>query len=346
MVPSPGGRQLVRSILVGVGLASAAGPTAAQDQDRDALRGCGEDMRPVAGVVADLLSRTPLPLPGATVTLHAPAQFVSQIVGQGTAGVGGRFRICVEAVGEDWEAVARLDTLESSPRPVGPDGVDTLYVPWSEPVTIRGRVTAQGTGQPVPAARVAIRERRVRAVTDDEGAFTLRGVGGGSLVVTTEGLGYAPRTDTIVAPSGATLELDIAVGPEALELEPLVVTARAAPSTRMRGTRELGMTADEVEAVLHRSIDFLPMLRQANIPGLLIRDDGRGRACVEFLRSSGDCAMVQVFVNGIRVSDPYTFVSSIDPLTVEEFIVLRPAFAQFQYMGPLTPNGVLDIVLK
>ncbi|MDX1647063.1 MAG: carboxypeptidase-like regulatory domain-containing protein [Longimicrobiales bacterium] len=281
------------------------------------------------------------------MTLRAPAEFVHQIVGQGTAGEGGRYRICVAGVGEDWDAVARLDTLESSPRPVGTDGADTLYIRWSEPVSIRGRVTVQTTGQPVPGARVSIREGRVRAVTDDEGRFAFRGVGGGPLVLETLGLGYAPRTDTVLAASGAEIDLRITLGEEALELEPIVVTARTPPSTRMRGTRQLGMTAEEVDAVLHRSIDFLSLLRRANIPGLLIRGgEGGTGACIEFLRAAGDCAMLQVFVNGVRVSDPHTFVSTIDPVSVREFVVLRPAFAQFQYMGPLTQNGVLDIVLR
>ena len=88
------------------------------------------------------------------------------------------------------------------------------------------------------------------------------------------------------------------------------------------------------------------MLRQANIAGLLVTGDGPDGPCVQFLRSSGDCAMVQVFVNGVRVSNPGLMVATIDPVMISEFIVLRPAFAQFQYMGPLTSNGVLDIILK
>lgn len=325
-----------------LGFASIAGPAVAQVPDTP--QPCREGTTPVSGVVADLLSR--VPLAGATVTLHAPAEFVDQIVGQGKAGIGGRYRICVDGIGDDWHAVATLDTLESGPRPVAADGMDTLYIPWSQPVTIRGIVTVQGSGAPVPDARITIEDRQVRGITDDDGRFALRGVGGGSLVIVTEGLGYAPRTDTLLAPSGATLELEIGVGEQAIELEPLVVTARAAPSTRIRGGRGLGMTAEEVEAVLHRSIDFVSMLRQAHIPGLLIRNDGRGRTCIEFLRSSGDCAMVQVFVNGIRIGNPHDFVSTIDPVSVREFLVLRPAFAQLQYMGPLTQNGVLDITLK
>lgn len=340
-------RATVGSLLGGLGLAllSLAAPVSSQAPPTPGST-CPDGRVPVTGVVSDLLSR--VPLPGATVTLRAPAEFVYQIVGQGTAGAGGRYRICVPSVGAEWSAVAALDTLESSPRPVGAGGgVDTLYVPWSDPVTLVGTVTVQGTGAPVEGARVTIEDRRVRAVTDAEGRFSLRGVGGGPLVITVSGLGYAPRSDTIIAASGAHMELDISVGEEAIELDPVIVTARSAPSTRVRGGRELGMTAPEVAAVLHRSVDFLSLLRQANIPGLLVRGgDGGEAACIEFLRAAGDCAMLQVFVNGIRVSDPYTFVNSIDPVSVKEFIVLRPALAQFQYMGPLTQNGVLDIILK
>ena len=309
---------------------------------------CGPDARgvEVAGAVADMLSRRPLA--GAVVTLRAPAAFVHQIIGRSQAGVEGRFVFCAEAVGEGWDVIAELDSLSSREVPVGPQGqVDTLYIAWSEPVSLAGTVRVQGGDAPVPGARITIEDRPVRGLTDDEGRFSLRGLGAGPLVVTTSHIAYAPRVDTILAESGASLSLDIRLGHEAVELDPIVVTARRPPTTRMRGTRELGMTASEVAEALPRSIDFLALLRQANIPGLIIqRTAGPDGICVEFLRASGGCAMLQVFVNGIRVSNPGVMLLSLDPVMVEEFIVLRPAFAQFQYMGPLTPNGVIDIILK
>ena len=325
-----------------VGLAVAM-PLGAQGAADGAA--CAQNQTRITGAVADMLSRRPLP--GTTVTLYAPAPFVDRIVARGTAAAAGVYSLCVDGIGEGWRVVAQLDTLESRPVSVGPAGVtDTLYLAWSQPATISGRVRVQGSDRSVEAARVTIEGRPVRVITDRDGRFTMRGVGAGPLVVTTSHIGYAVRADTLLAASGANIELDITLGEEAIALDPIVVTVRTPPSLRLRDTHALGMTPVEVAAALPRSIDFVSMLRQANVPGLVVSGDGPDGPCVQFMRSSGGCAMVQVFVNGMRVSNPGLMVASIDPTMVSEFIVLRPAFAQFQYMGPLTENGVLDIILK
>jgi hypothetical protein len=307
---------------------------------------CGVGQIGVTGTVADMLSRRPLP--GTSVTLEAPASFVQQIVARGTAGAGGDYTLCVDRIGEGWQVYAELDTLVSRAVPVTAGApVDTLYVPWSEPVTLTGSVRVQGSDEPLESARISLEGRPVRALTDGEGRFTIRGIGAGPLVITTSHIGYAARVDTILAESGANIGLEITLGEQAIELDPIVVTARRPPSVRDRTAHALGMTREQVAAALPRSIDFVSMLRQANVPGLTIGADGPDGPCVEFFRSGlGGCSMVQVFVNGNLIMNPGLMVATVDPAMVEEFIVLRPAFAQFQYMGPLTENGVLDIILK
>jgi hypothetical protein len=334
----------VGRILTTLFVLSGGVPALAQEPEESGP--CGQDETAVTGIVADMLSRRPLP--GATVSLQAPASFVEQLVAHGTAGANGTYTLCVDRIGQGWQIIAQLDTLVSRAIPVTPGVVvDTVYLAWSRPVTIAGAVRIQGTRQPLEAARVSIEGRPVRAVTDDAGRFALRGIGAGPLVIVTSHIGYAPRTDTILVESGANISLDITLGEQAIELDPIVVTARTPPSLRARGANDLGMTRAQVAVALPRSIDFVSMLRQANVPGLLVTaTGGPDGPCIQFLRSSGGCAMVQVFVNGNRVSNPGLMVSSMDPSMVAEFFVLRPAFAQFQYMGPLTPNGVLDIILK
>lgn len=297
----------------------------------------------VRGVVADLLTGSPLP--GSIVTVQEPAIDVPQLVGRAVAGAGGAFTVCVDAVGSEWEAFAQLDTLQSRTVSVPPDGtLDTLYIAGSEPARVVGRVYAQGSGEAVEGARVTLRNRRVRALTDGDGRFEVRGVGAGAVVVETSFIGYATRVDTVLATSGGLIDLQISLGGEAVELEPIVVTARRAPSTRARPVRSLGMTAEQVAEALPSSIDVVTLLRRANIPGLLIRSSGPDGVCVEFLRGSGGCTMVAVYVNGLRISSPSLWLTTADPSMIEEFFVLRPAFAQFQYMD--AANGVLDITLK
>lgn len=321
-----------------------AWPLAAQAPE-SVIAACRAGQVEVTGTVADMLSRRALP--GTSVTLQAPASYVEQIVARGTAGEAGAYTLCVDHLGDGWQIYAELDTLVSRTVTVVPGAVvDTLYIPWSQPATLAGSVRVQGTGAPVEAARISIEGRPARAITDGDGRFTLRGIGAGPLVVTTSHTGFATRVDTILAESGANVGLEITLGQEAIELDPIVVTARRPPSLRERTGQMLGMTRQQVAAALPRSVDFISMLRQANVPGLTVSADGPDGPCVAFLRSGQGCAMVQVFVNGNRISNPGLMVATVDPSMVEEFIVLRPAFAQFQYMGPLIQNGVLDIILK
>jgi len=321
-----------------------AAPVVAQESG-PAFR-CEPGLTQVEGVVADMLSR--VPLPGTAVSLQKPASFVEQIMARAVTDAAGRYRFCLQEVGVGWEVIAHLDTLASRTVPVTPGTmVDTLYLAWSRPVTLAGTVRVQETGAPIETARISIEGRPVRALTDGDGRFALRGIGAGPLVVRTSHVGYALRVDTVVAPSGSNLSLEIYLGAEAIELAPIVVSVRTPPSTRARGMNEMGMTPAQVAAALPRSFDFITMLREAGIPGLFVTGGtGMDGPCIHFLRSTGNCPMVQVFINGVRVSNPGLMVASLDPSMVEEFIVLRPAFAQFQYMGPLTPNGVLDITLK
>jgi len=265
-------------------------------------------------------------------------------------------------LGDGWDVLAQFYTVESRAVAVTGEGeVDTLFVSWSAPATLSGTVRSQGSGAPVEGARVSIEDRRVRALTNESGEFSIRGLGAGPLVVSVSSIGFATRVDTVLAASGAHIALEISIGEQAIELDPLVVTARAPPVRREREMRNLGMSAlgmnqAEINEALPRAIDFVSLLRWANIPGLLIsQGSGVGSigTCIQFHRGTTatnidtpNCSMLAVYVNGVRMPNGSVLVESLDPTIVEEFIVLRPAFAQFQYMGPLTANGVLDIILR
>ena len=337
--PTAGSLPLLVLIALAVGE-----PAAARQEVHPRPCGPGAARREIAGSVADLLSRRPLP--GATVTLRRAATYVPDVVAVTEAGEDGGFAFCAEALDDRWDVVASLDTIVSRARPVGPEGgVDTLYVPWSKPVNLSGRVRVLGSDQGVAGARVEVVGRPVRALTDDAGAFRLAGLGAGPMVIRTTSLGLEPRVDTILAQSGTHMRLEILMSAEPIELPPIVVTAASPTSTRPRTPYTLGMTSEQVDAALPRSIDFLSLLRWSNTPGLLVTT-GRDGTCVSFFRASGGCSMVEVFVNGVRVPNGSDFLASLDPSAVREFIILRPAFAQFQYMGPRTANGVLDITLR
>ncbi len=293
-----------------------------------------------------MLSR--LPLAGTTVVLRAPAPFVPQVMAMTESGSGGMYFFCVPGPWEGWDVLARLDTLESRPMPVDEAGsADTLYLVWSEPANLSGTVRLLGSGTPVVGARVTIDGRRVRAVTDDQGAFRLRGLGAGALVITTTALGLESRTDSVFVASGSRIALDIVMSEGAIELPPITVTARSELPLEFRTRRSLGMTEAEIAEALPRTVDFVSLLRYSNRTGLQVSPVTSAGICVQFLRSArGGCAMVEVFVNGQRMSMGADFLLSLNLMAVKEFRIYRPADAQFLFMGPNTSNGAINIILR
>src|SRR5690606_25878560 len=61
--------------------------------------------------------------------------------------------------------------------------------------TITGRITDQETGQPLASAQVVVVGTNIGAVTNVEGAYTLRGVPAGTVSVRALSIGYSARAD-------------------------------------------------------------------------------------------------------------------------------------------------------
>lgn len=108
-----------------------------------------------------------------------------------------------------------LHAPAAAPQARAPDGV------------ISGRVVDQATGEPISTAEVGMDGSEVRAVTDEDGAFLLEGVSGGTHVLRVRHLGYGERTDSVHMPPRALLEVTIALSAAPVELDALVVVVRS-----------------------------------------------------------------------------------------------------------------------
>ena len=91
--------------------------------------------------------------------------------------------------------------------------------------TITGRVTDAGGGRPVPSAQVRVVGSNQGALTNAEGAYTLRGVSPGAVTVRVLVIGYAERSQAVTVAPGQTATANFALQPSAVALAPLVVTA-------------------------------------------------------------------------------------------------------------------------
>jgi len=97
---------------------------------------------------------------------------------------------------------------------------------------VQGTLLDQRTGEPIRTAEVAVTEGiggdRVTGETDDRGFFRLQTRVPGDFLLSARALGFSPVEDQPVEISAGKLTvLELQMAPEALELEPLLVTAEA-----------------------------------------------------------------------------------------------------------------------
>ena len=225
--------------------------------------------------------------------------------------------------------------------------------------TLAGYVWDYATGDPVPGAVVNVIGTSSASLTDGEGRFVMDDLPPGRHLVTTSHLAYAERTDSVTVFSQETVDIEVNMAAEAIEVEGLVVTAR----TRFGRTSLAGdakradfIGREEIEALLPRVSATADLLRNMNAPGLRVRDiyiaDELTGAmtpslCVEVSRRQGGeaCRPAAVFVNEVIVPYPDQFLSNLDPNIIDRIEVLSPIDAMFQF-GSNAGNGAIVIYTR
>ena len=188
-------------------------------------------------------------------------------------------------------------------------------------IDISGRITEADTGEPLPGAVVTLDRDALWAVTDGNGAFTLRGVQPGTYALEVSLLGYASVSGTLsVAAKGITLDgksfplnkFNFELSVSSLALEEVVVTAERAKDN-INTTRTLGRAA----------LDHLQMSGVGNVAALLpggktVNPDLTAQTELS-LRGGGQSAGNAAFstaveVNGVRMGDNASFagLSGVD----------------------------------
>jgi hypothetical protein len=112
------------------------------------------------------------------------------------------------------------------------------------------------------------------------------------------------------------------------------------------------VTREEIERAVRTSYHFGDILRQT-VPGLQVRDNPSqpgARLCVEFrgrrsIRFARSCQTPVLILDGVRMHDPPSLYSTIQPETVQRIEVIPPAEAGLLY-GSESANGVLVVETK
>jgi len=107
--------------------------------------------------------------------------------------------------------------------------------------SIHGRV-ADPAGAPLPRAQVSVEGTGLRATSDEQGQYDIRGVGAGSFTVRVRLLGYVPQSARVTVPDGGSAAQNFAMTAQAIALAPVdvVVGSRA----RHTAAEELAVPVD------------------------------------------------------------------------------------------------------
>lgn len=322
----------------------------------------GPEYGALAGIVVD--SITGVPLPGALVT----ATLASRRPGdppavEARADDAGYYRLCTVPAGREVRVQAHFGQNSgiSAMTMVDPGSarIRDLVLLMSAEGTLVGKVMDYTTQEPLAGAIVSVIGTPRRKVTDADGAFVLDSLPPGRHLVETKYLGYEPRTDSVTVFSQETVNTEIRMSTEAIEVEGLVVTARTrfGRTSIANDKRADVFTRAEIEPILPRVRNMADLLRNMNTPGLRISEvmvaDASGvmvpGVCVEVgrrnTRGAGGCSQAAVFVNDVIMPYPDQILTSLDPTAIERIEVLAPIDAQFQF-GTVAGNGAVLIYTR
>ncbi len=308
----------------------------------------------VAGTVSD--AATGQPLPGTTVTVSW-ASGRSTRSGRAQTDEAGSFRICGVAAGARTavRAVRQGRATATDSVHVRGSGVAevALALAPAAPRTVAGQLVDVQTGRPVPGVTVRVAgEGGASGVSDAMGRVALAGVvpGPTELEVVHPTLGSRKVTVAVAEEGPAEFMLRLPRREYALAEITVVASSTERAANRSRGTARYTVAGEELQRFATtggRALDLFRTRLRLSVTQVNPTGQRNPITCVEAsLRSRmgpGNnlvCNSVQVFLDGVFISDPSVFLIN---LTLEQFAsieYLPPLEARARY-GPLGESGVL-----
>ncbi|MFB3112792.1 MAG: carboxypeptidase-like regulatory domain-containing protein, partial [Gemmatimonadales bacterium] len=109
--------------------------------------------------------------------------------------------------------------------------------------TVRGVVSAQGTGRPIQDAQVAVLATRIGTTTDREGNYELTNVPEGSVRLQIRAIGYTTQTIIVSVSLTQPATLDFTLRGSVISLDEIVVTGTGAAVEK----KQLGNTIGTID---------------------------------------------------------------------------------------------------
>ena len=210
---------------------------------------------------------------------------------------------------------------------------------FGQNITVKGVVTDESNGEPVPFAAIQLQGTMTGASTDADGTYTISVPSNGTLVFSS--VGYKNQT---VAVSGRSV-IDVKLAPDAEFLDETIVVAYGT-ATKSSFTGSAAMVkSDDIEKKITASVTSA---LAGTTPGVqLISSNGDPTAGGPTIRIRGIGSMSAsnnplIVVDGV----PYDgAIKDINPQDVESLSVLKDAAASAIY-GHRGANGVILITTK
>lgn len=207
---------------------------------------------------------------------------------------------------------------------------------------ITGVVTSSEDGMPLPGASVVVVGTTNGTTTDFDGKYTLDGVASDA----TLSFSYIGFSKVEVPVDGQTA-IDIALSPDAQQLEEVVLTGYA---TERKVDLTGAVTVVDVAPIAGQSLSSGSPVQalQGRVPGLFIEKSGNpnganSRILIRGVTTLGDNSPLFV-IDGVPTLRQEVF-SSINPSTIESVQVLKDASASSLY-GARAGNGVVIVTTK
>ena len=290
----------------------------------------------------------------ADVTITAEAQFIGLTVR--TSGL-------VIAPNESRQRDFDIDAIAVDKKKVDLDRQARERLTGGE-TDVQGRLTDAESSEPVVGALIRIRNHEEVVFTNESGRFVFHDVRAGVRVLDVEHLVYGDQTTEVLLTRGGATDVEVQVRDQAIELDPIVVTARKQPRLDRRtialGTRKDVLLREEIVQLASLARSAGDLLRR--FPGIRvsIRDVGgerllcvnRGRGGLDrdsrlsgresFGREPG-CDTLPVFVDGMQMMTPEVFLLTLSPLNFESLEIVTGTEAA-GYPG--AQNGAIVIYTK
>ena len=242
-------------------------------------------------------------------------------------------------------------------------------LPGSSPAqtvgTVVGEVVDVATNEPIPHIQVSIVGEDIGTVTDDRGRFRIPDAPAGATVVRAEGLGYRAGETRVTVVSAGVVEVAIALDPEPLRLDEIVVTGTAAGAL----ARQIPHSVGRIDpSRIDEPIANVDQLLTGRLPGVTVQQSSgnSGSGSQIRLRGNSSAALSNeplVYVDGVRIrSDGYpenlpkvenndgpndtpSPLNDINPADIDRVEIVKGPAATTLY-GAEAASGVVQIFTK